>query len=178
MCAKDYSNNSSVCAAIRNNFKTTKGSLHGNSRNNKFSEFYLRIENCSSGYLYLELRMVGNLNRNEPPRCENWKSERKVWRRLHRHDFTNYMEKLHRSRNSVSYGFAKSWSNNRATLFGEIWQIDENLIAEVTGLKTEGTKFYRDRKYAAEAFKISQSQRMRRASLRRRTTSPTTLPSR
>lgn len=97
--------------------------------------------------------MGSNLNRNEPPGCENWKSERKVWRRLHRHGFTDYMEKLHGSRNSVSYGFAKRWSNNRATLFGKIWQIDENLIAEVMGLKMEGTKFYKDRKYAAEAFK-------------------------
>lgn len=63
------------------------------------------------------------------------------------------MEKLHGSRNSVSYGFAKSQSNNRVTLFGQTWQIDENMIAEVTGLKTEGTKFYRDQMYAAEAFK-------------------------
>lgn len=63
------------------------------------------------------------------------------------------MKKLHESKKFVSYGFARSWSNNRVTLFGEIWQIDENLVAEVTGLQTEGSKFYRDRKYAAEAFK-------------------------
>ncbi|XP_059075142.1 uncharacterized protein LOC131875131 [Cryptomeria japonica] len=36
------------------------------------------------------------------------------------------------SRNSVSHGFARGWSNNKVTLFGEIWQIDENLVAEVT----------------------------------------------
>lgn len=97
--------------------------------------------------------MGGNLNRNKPLGCENWKSERKVWRRLHRYGFTDYMEKLHRSRNSVSYGFSRSWSNNKVTLFREIWQIDINLVAEVTGLQMEGTKFYRDRKYAAEALK-------------------------
>lgn len=78
--------------------------------------------------------MGGNLNRNEPPGCENWKSERKVWRRLHRYGFTDYMEKLHGSKNSVSHGFARGWSNNRVTLFREIWQIDENLVIEVTGL--------------------------------------------
>ncbi|XP_059075131.1 uncharacterized protein LOC131875121 [Cryptomeria japonica] len=63
------------------------------------------------------------------------------------------MEKLHGSRNSVSHGFARGWSSNRVTLFGEIWQIDKDLVAEVMRLQKEGTKFYRDRKYAAEAFK-------------------------
>lgn len=54
------------------------------------------------------------------------------------------MEKLHGSRKSVSQGFAKGWNNNKVTLFGETWKIDEELVAEVMGLQNEGTKFYRD----------------------------------
>lgn len=57
-----------------------------------------------------------------------------MWRRLHRHGFTDYMEKLHGSKKSVSQGFAKGWNNNKVTLFGETWKIDEDLVAEVMGL--------------------------------------------
>lgn len=134
MHEEDYNNNCWVCVAINISFKTTKESLHCKSRNYKHLGFHLRTVNYSYGYLHLELKIGGNLNRSEPPGCEKWKSERKVWRRLHKYGFTDYMEKLHGSKNSVSHGFARGWSNNRVTLFREIWQIDENLVAKVTGL--------------------------------------------
>lgn len=63
------------------------------------------------------------------------------------------MEKLHRSKKSVSHGFAKGWSNNKVSLFGQTWKLDEDLVAEVTRLQEEGTKFYRDRKFSVEATK-------------------------
>lgn len=63
--------------------------------------------------------MGGNLNRNEPTSCESWKGERKIWRRLHKNGFTDYMEKLHGSKKFVSHGFAKGQKNNRVTLFGQ-----------------------------------------------------------
>lgn len=78
--------------------------------------------------------MGGNLNRTEPSGCDNWKSEQKIWRRLHRHGFMDYMEKLHGSKKSVSHGFAKGWSNNKVTLFRQTWKLDEELVVEVTSL--------------------------------------------
>lgn len=105
---------------------------------------YLWIVRYIFGYFYLLFKMGGNLNRNEAPSCKNYKSEQKVWRRLHRYGFIDYIEKLHGKRNSVSHGFARGWSNNKVTLFKEIWQIDEDLVVEVMGLQREGTKFYRD----------------------------------
>lgn len=97
--------------------------------------------------------MGGNLNQNEPSGCDNWKSERKVWRRLHRHGFIDYMEKLHGSKKSVSQGFVEGCNNNKVTLFQETWKLDEDLVVEVIGLQKEGTKFYRDQKFAVEAIK-------------------------
>lgn len=97
--------------------------------------------------------MGDNLNRNEPFGYDNWKSEQKVWRRLHTHGFTDYMEKLHGSKKSVSQGFTKGWNNNKVTLFRETWKLDKYLVGEVTGLQKEGTKFYRDQKFAVEAIK-------------------------
>lgn len=78
--------------------------------------------------------MGGNLNHNEPTSCDSWKGERKIWRRLLKNGFTNYMEKLHGSKKPISCGFAKVWKKNKVTLFGQTWRVDEDLVAKVTGL--------------------------------------------
>lgn len=49
--------------------------------------------------------------------------------------------------------FSKGWNNNKVTLFRKTWKLDKDLVAEVTGLQKEGTKFYRDLKFGAEVIK-------------------------
>lgn len=109
---KEYSNNKKITLFFYSNVLSQHLSL------NPVVLFPQHLGILCSANLNNHYIMGGNLNCNELARCENWKIERKIWRRLHRYGFTDYMEKLHGSKNFVSHGFAKGWRNNKVTLFG------------------------------------------------------------
>lgn len=126
-CDRDYHNKCQIFATIIINlFQFKEGTL--------FCEPYILFKSlCLSLDLQivsstiedfdLHFNMGGNLNYNDPFGCENWKSKWKVWRRLHRHGFTDYMEKLHGSKKTVSQGFAKGWNNNKVTCLGRLGRL-------------------------------------------------------
>ncbi|XP_059067867.1 uncharacterized protein LOC131039471 [Cryptomeria japonica] len=60
------------------------------------------------------------------------------------------MEKLHGRKKSASHGFSKGWKNNRVTLSGQTWRVDEDLVAEVIDLQKDDIKFYRDYKFSGK----------------------------
>lgn len=47
--------------------------------------------------------------------------------------------------------FEKNWDNGVLTLFSRKVELNEDLIADVTGMSTDGKKIFRDRVFSDEA---------------------------
>lgn len=59
-----------------------------------------------------------------------------------------FLEKLHGSNQGATDLFEKNWNNGNLTLFGRNVELNENLIAKVIGLSTDGKKFFRHRVFS------------------------------
>lgn len=82
----------------------------------------------------------------EPLNCEVLKKNKTIWCILDRARLTSFIERLHSAHANVTKKFAKDFKDGKIKIEGITIEIDEKLIAEITGLSMEGAKFYRDRK--------------------------------
>lgn len=114
---------------------------------------FLGITKASSfGFLdnYEQANKVTNMG-GENPRveltdCEVIRNNSKLWERLEKGVITIFIDKIHGWDSNITKCFAKGWEDGEIILFGRKVAINEQLIAEVTGLPMDGIKFYRDRK--------------------------------
>lgn len=61
-----------------------------------------------------------------------------------------FMESLHHHSTIITESFVKGWNKGVLTAFGVEFQVNETLVANVTGLDMKGMKCYRDRKLGEE----------------------------
>ncbi len=65
----------------------------------------------------------------------------------------NFFEKLHGFDREVTNNMVNSWNNGKVKVNGVSFQITKEVVAEVTGIPMEGSKFYRDKKLSSNAVK-------------------------
>lgn len=99
------------------------------------------------------VQMGGERRQVEPVDCEGLRANQTIWRILEKGNFTPYIDKLHGWDPKATKIFARGWNDGKINLFGRTMVVDENLIAEITSLPTQGLKFYKDRKYSDSAVK-------------------------
>lgn len=66
---------------------------------------------------------------------------------------TGYMERFVGKNPIVTRIFKKNWKDGKITIGGRKVEIDEGVIAEVTGMPMGGKKFYIDRKLTQASIK-------------------------
>lgn len=96
-------------------------------------------------------KLGGNRRRYEPSNCKEWKQKEEVWSILQKGGFSKFMEKLHGWDGTVTSFFCKNWRKGMLKMGDHTIEIDEDLIAQATGLRMEGYNFYRDKKVSKEA---------------------------
>lgn len=115
----------------------------------KSSLVYLlcKLQNLTTG----SDNMGGNRRRYEPSSCKEWKQKEEVWGILQHGGLSNFMERLHGRDGMITNLFYKKWKKGMLKMGDQMVEIDEDLIAQATGLTREGCNFYRDRKVSKEA---------------------------
>lgn len=64
-----------------------------------------------------------------------------------------YIERLHGYKPHITYSFFKNWIEDRVTLHGVMVKLNEEFIAEITGLPMEGIKFSKETSISNATFK-------------------------
>lgn len=74
----------------------------------------------------------------------------KAWEKIEKGGLVPFLEKLHGIDEKMLDYFTKNWKNGEIVLFGRSVKLNEQIIDEITGLLTEGVKFYLDRRFSDE----------------------------
>lgn len=82
--------------------------------------------------------MGGNRKRIEPLSCDEWKDKLKAWAILEMAKMTGYMESVVGKNATVTKIFKKNWKDGKIPIGRRKVEIDEGMIAEVTGMSMEG----------------------------------------
>lgn len=80
-----------------------------------------------------------------PFSCAKTKSNGEVWKILQKGGVTPFMDKLHGFESKTSRDFVEAWHDWVLSMFGIYITINEEFIAEVTRLTTQGRKFFREK---------------------------------
>lgn len=103
-----------------------------------------------SVYSIVLTKMGGDKKRVELDSFEMHIRNTKAWKKIKSGGLLPFLEKLHGSNQEATKHFEKKWKNGELTLFGRKVEINENLIAEVSGMSTDGHIFFRDRVFSDE----------------------------
>lgn len=96
--------------------------------------------------------MVGERCRREPKdEDQKWHRRSKVWSILKKGEVTNFIERLHGFKPSVTWSMVKSWNEGIDKIDGVDFMVMEDVISAVTSIPIMGKKFYRDRKISGQA---------------------------
>lgn len=90
--------------------------------------------------------MEGNRKRFKFMACNEWRKRPRVWKLMKNGNVIGLLESLHGCNPSSTRMFNKEWRNGSMNICGRNFTIDEGVIVAVTGLLTDGLKFYTDRK--------------------------------
>ncbi|XP_057848012.1 protein PXR1-like [Cryptomeria japonica] len=82
--------------------------------------------------------MGGNRHRYERNNCKEWKQKEEIWSILQKGGLTKYMERLHGRDAKITNFFTKNWRKGTLKMGDQTITIDEDLIAQVMGLRREG----------------------------------------
>lgn len=102
-------------------------------------------------YPTVSAEMGGDRKRIEPENYDTHMKNAKAWNKVKSRGLIPFLEKLYGSNQEATNLFVKNWNNGNLTLFGRNVELNENVIADVTGLSTKGNKFFRDRNFSDEA---------------------------
>ncbi|KAH9293285.1 hypothetical protein KI387_041509 [Taxus chinensis] len=101
------------------------------------------FENCCNQHILV--KMGGPPCQIEPCADPDWKDNTELWNILSIGGFTNFVERVQGHDQSISVRFAKEWNERMVDYGGQKILINDELIAEATGLSLEGYRFFNKR---------------------------------